>query len=344
LPIFSDAPVRDGADRAATVGARSGALRGLRRVAHALHSTIARSETATRLYLALIGGVARRTPSKRLRAMTKWAALGQNVRWKPLEFAPLRVTLGDSVSVLLHPHLGEFDGAALFDRELDYERPVFRWLEAYAGARYDAVVEIGANVGVYSVFFDALAKRANARLAAVYSFEPSRAAFARLIANLTANDARAVTPFCVAVAQETGVTQFYEPDGHLTNGSLAPDFAHSFSTTVRQSAVIAVSGAALEPLFAPHRRVLLKIDAEGLEPEILAAMEPVLERYRPDLLVEILPEIDCRLAALRCLAPYGFLHLLTDGGPGRRERLVADPSARDWLLTASPLENRWNAL
>lgn len=336
MPIFSDARVRDGASPLTTT---SGMLRRLRRVAFALHSAIARSETATRLYFELVGAIARRTPLSRFRAMAKWAALGQNVQWKPLQFSPREIIVGNGTRLRLHPHLGEFDGAALFDRMLDYERPVFCWLEANAGARYDAVVEIGANVGVYSAFFDALAKRADTRLTAVYSFEPSRSAYARLVANLVANDARVVTPFCLAVAQETGFTQFYEPDGHLTNGSLARDFAGSFSSSVRDSTIFAVNGAALEPLFAAHRRVLLKIDAEGLEPEILAAMAPLLDRYRPDLLVEILPEIDRKLGESRCLSNYGFLHLLIAAGPSRRSTLCADPLARDWLLTASSLEN-----
>lgn len=335
MPIFSDMPV--GSAAGASAGKKSGALRRLRRAAETLHRSIARSEAATRLYFKLVSGLARRAPS-RLREMAKWAALGQNIPWKPLEFAPRAVIVGDDSPIRLYPHLGEFDGAALFDRRLDYERAVFRWLEAHAGARYDAIVEIGANVGVYSVFFDTLTRRSDARLTKIYAFEPSQTVYARLLANLAVNDARAVTPFCVAVAKASGFTRFFEPDGHLTNGSLAQDFAQSFSADVRETLVLAVDAMALEPLLAAHRRVLVKIDAEGLEPEILAAMEPLLEAYRPDLLIEVLPEIDRRLRAAPCLSPYGFLHLFTDDGPRRCDSLVADPSARDWLLTASPLE------
>jgi hypothetical protein len=81
--------------------------------------------------------------------------------------------------------------------------------------------------------------------------------------------------------------------------------------------------------------VLLKIDAEGFKPRLLGAMAPVLERHRPDLLIEVLEGVDKQLHALDCLAAYACYRLSTEG-PSRRATLMADPVDRDWLLTMSP--------
>jgi hypothetical protein len=117
------------------------------------HCLVARAETTTRLYIFIVATIARLTPSYRIRDMVEWAVTGQNVPWKPLAFTPRKVVLGDRTEIELRPHLGEFDQAALFRSQLNYEAPVFAWLERHASDRYDAVIEIGANVGIYSVFF-----------------------------------------------------------------------------------------------------------------------------------------------------------------------------------------------
>jgi len=251
----------------------------------------------------------------------------------PVTFHPRTVTVGKRTSVRLHPHLGEFDQASLFKSKLDYEAPVFAWLEDNAPSRYEAIVEIGANVGLYSVFFDALIKQnSECCLRRVYAFEPSSEAFLRLLANVKANGAHFVTPFAVAVSDTTGFLAFHEPDGHLTNGSLSPGFASQYSPSVRSTTTVALDGAALTQLFEQHKRVLLKIDAESHEPHILRAMESIVTQHAPDILVEVLPSIDKELNALRTLAPYRKF-LMTPQGLSRRSDLRADPLNRDWLLT-----------
>ncbi len=126
----------------------------LRVAAHRWHCFIARWETPTRLYVGFLSGLARRVPS-RLSAMIEWALTGQNIPWKPLAFAPRPVVVGRHTTIRLTPHLGEFDQAALFGNRLESDRAVFSWLERHACGRYDAVLDIGANVGLYSLFFDA---------------------------------------------------------------------------------------------------------------------------------------------------------------------------------------------
>ena len=89
--------------------------------------------------------------------------------------------MGRDTETLIVPHLGEFDQRALFSKRLDYEEPVFRWLSDNFPEKYDLIVEIGANVGVYTIFLDALAKnRSTLQLRQIVAFEPSPGAYGRL--------------------------------------------------------------------------------------------------------------------------------------------------------------------
>ena len=89
--------------------------------------------------------------------------------------------------------------------------PVFCWLEENA-TEYDLVIVIGANVGVYSVFLDALIKsRPEARLKRVIAFEPALEPFGRLVDNLRVNETRFVLPFRAAVANVTAFRSFSNP-------------------------------------------------------------------------------------------------------------------------------------
>jgi FkbM family methyltransferase len=314
----------------------------LRKAAYRWHCLAAQSETFTRLYVSAIAAIARNLGPAG--SLMEWSVTGQNVAWKPVAFPPRRVTVGERTAIVLRPHLGEFDQAALFTRRLGYEEPVFIWLERYAASRYDAVVEIGANVGVYSVFFDALIKsHPKGKLRHVYSFEPSSKAYARLSANLKLNDTRYVSAFAAAISDKTGFSPFYEPEGHLTNGSLSQEFAAHFSPDVRSSTAVTLAGPVLAELFAAHSRVLLKIDAEGCEHRILAAMASIIESHAPDLLLEVLAGAEDELNAVSGLAGYQMF-LLTPDGPVPRDAFKADAVERDWLLTRFPeavLEGIW---
>jgi FkbM family methyltransferase len=236
--------------------------------------------------------------------------------------------------IKLRPHLGEFDQDVLFQKTLHYEMPVFTWLEQNVASTYDAVIEIGANVGVYSVFFDAMiGANPGGRLRRVISFEPALEPFCRLLDNLRANKTRFVTPHRAAIADETGMCRFFEPEGHLTNGSLDRDFAGIFSTSVREDTIITLSPQELKGIFESNAKVLVKVDVEGYEPSLMRAFSDVIEEFHPDVLIEILLGTDTAIEMLGWMKGYDRF-LMTPNGLDRRDRLSADPHHRDWLLKA----------
>jgi FkbM family methyltransferase len=298
---------------------------------HHWHKAVARSAWLAPSYLRVISALCRHVLGPRLGARIGSLVTATSIEWPEIAFPPRSVLVGTQTEITLIPHLGEFDQAVLFKKRLDYETSVFCWLERNAVA-YDLVIEIGANIGVYSVFLDALIKsRPDARLKRVIAFEPALEPFGRLLDNLRVNESRFVVPFRAAVANATAFRSFFEPKDHLTNGSLVAQFAGIFSPMVRETTVIAVGAGELNYFFQTPTRVLVKVDVEGYEPDLMAAFKDIVLRYRPDFLIEVLAGTPEAIEGLDYLHTYERF-LLTPEGPVRRSRLEVDQCNRDWLL------------
>jgi len=251
-----------------------------------------------------------------------------------MRFGPRRVRLGGKVEMMLIPHLEEFDAEALFFRNLTYERPVFAWLADNVPATYDLVIEIGANVGVFTIFLDGLCRNASPQPGSgprIVAFEPSQRAFSRLLENVAANDLRFSSIFQAAVGPNSKLETFFEPTGHLTNGSFLREFSEIFSDKIEENVAVMVSATELERWLKPARRALIKIDVEGFEPDLVMALKPLLERYRPDVLIEVVSFTVDELEKSPALAGYGR-YLVADSGLEQAPVLFASHNHRDWLL------------
>jgi FkbM family methyltransferase len=254
-------------------------------------------------------------------------------KWPKLDFSPREIIVGARSCILLHPHLGEFDESALFSRRFDdpCDNACFRWLETYAGREYEAVIDIGANVGLYSIFFDRLSREPGSRLKEIFSFEPAREPYRRLLMNLKANDCDKVTAFPIAIGDKTGFQVFFEPEGHLVNGSFSKEFASLFSSRIMETPVIVLDAKALEFVFDRSTKLLVKIDAENYEPLILRALSGLIIKYRPDIILEVLPPVADAIETSPCLSTYNRF-LITTEGPKRFAKIEASVDYRDWLL------------
>jgi FkbM family methyltransferase len=299
----------------------------LHHLGRAVHRSIAPRPTLARAYLSL-AALMRRAPAGtfKRRLMSNMSS----VEWPDVRCPAQSVVLGSDTVVRLTPHPGEFDFEALFERRLSYEREVFAYLEARMD-RYDAVLEIGANVGVFTLFFaEALRRRGPA--GRVFAFEPSPEAFSRLLENLRQNGVENVAALNCAAASETGFVSFFEPRGHLTNGSMDPEFAARFSRDVVKREVVAVDGAHIAALVSDYERLLLKIDVEGAESEVLQSLEPLIRARRPDILLEVHPTHDRRLDQVAVIGELYDRHKLTERGAEYQTRFVADDEHRDYIL------------
>lgn len=283
----------------------------LHTVGHNWHAAVSRSPHCVSIaYLRLLSVLIRSLPEGHFkdRLLNKI----RSVRWPDLGLPPKRVWVTDEIGFLLKPHMGEFDLEALLRRRLTYESPVFELL-GQRMKQYTAVIEIGANVGVFTMFFAAMFRAQHKSLDQIFSFEPSDEAYARLQTNLRSNGFLEVQTFKCALGDRMGIAAFHEPEGHLTNGSLLPAFSSLFSKDVKRRQVPVLCGEVLADLLVDQTRLLIKIDAEGAEPMILWALAPVLAKWKPDLLIEVLPGWDAELQHLQVLAEYIPFHITPQG-------------------------------
>lgn len=306
-------------------------------IAKAVHGRLARGPRSLAFaYVSFWSWVSRTFLPVSLQRRVRNSICSRDHQWPDMDFAARRVRLGARTEVALIPHWKEFDQEALFLNVLEYEAPVFRWLEDNVAETYDLIVEIGANAGLYTVFFDALFKRsASAGKSKVVSFEPAPEAYRRLIANLAANEARHVSAYQAAVGDRSGLQAFYEPVGHLTNGSLLREFSEIFTGEIDETVAIVVAAPELERWMAKAARILVKVDVEGFEPELLTALRPLLLRHRPDLLIEVLPFTLDKLNDDPIVVGYEK-YLILPAGLEKADAFHASHQHRDWLL-------RWSA-
>jgi FkbM family methyltransferase len=298
----------------------------MHKIGVALHSLLAKSPLASMLYFRVL---ARLLPlcgrGFRMRYLNNF----RHVIWPSLALPPQRVRFGKGVTFLIHPHLDEDDCAVLGERVWPFESEVYALVEKLV-LEVDTIIEIGANVGAYTAFFATAPGAGQRRL---FSFEPSRKAFKRLLENLDANGLlNSVEVFCCAVGQQTGIATFFEPEGHLSNGSLLPEFAGLFTSRVARHEVLMVGGDVIAGLAGDRGRLLIKMDAEGFEAKILLGLEPLIRRLRPIIILEVLPLYCAELNALSFLWECGYRRLeIRPEGLVEREQLIGG-KYRDYLL------------
>jgi FkbM family methyltransferase len=293
------------------------------------HQVIARLPGFRRLYLAFLPCIVEHlTDHGRARLLN----VLKSAPWPEAVLRPVEVRLGASTCVRLHPHLGEFDFAAVLGGHLAYEKEVFAMLDQRLNL-YDSVIEIGANVGVFTLYF---AKNMEGlQNKTLHVFEPAPAAYDRLRENLRANGLNDLHTFNAAVGVSSGFARFAEPEAHLTNGSLIESFARQFSEEVKFRPVIVIDANRLTELVPAHARLLIKIDVEGFEAELLTALQPLLASHCPDLLIEVLPDFVDAIRSVPALQSLGYVAYEIDSqGLHPREQLYSGP-CRDWLLSIS---------
>ncbi|GAB3174225.1 FkbM family methyltransferase [Telluribacter humicola] len=175
----------------------------------------------------------------------------------------------------------------IFKRIINYksfEPENVEFIEKYN--RYD-FVDVGANIGLYSVLFSKLASKGNRK---VLSIEPNPEAYKYLEINLKYN-------------KDTHLTNNYIYKGIVTNKEGKYILNHikglsEFSSTKeishpgvlnKEINKIDVFGETLDNLITLHalRPGLIKIDVEGEEYNVLLGAIKTIQLYRPIVMIEI---------------------------------------------------------
>jgi FkbM family methyltransferase len=226
----------------------------------------------------------------------------------------LRLRLPKRVNVAVHIAARGFGG---------YEPDALAcFLAAIERQGHRPVYDVGANIGVYAWLASALTD------AEVVAFEPTPDLATHLRAICVENAlAMTVEELALGARAETA-TLYLSAKGDSSN-SLRAGFRRA--TGAIEVQVVPIDGY-VERTGRPP--AVLKVDTESTEPDVLRGASRLLADHRPWIVCEVLAgRTESELMAI--LGPLGYRYHLIDGSQPlvRREAIVGDPIALNWLFT-----------
>ncbi len=200
------------------------------------------------------------------------------------------------------------------------------WVELCKRAR--SIVDVGANTGLYSL----VAKTVNPA-AMVTAFEPVERVYQKLLDNIRLNRLDVQT-HALALSDRSGEAFYFDTmTEHAYSFTVnknvhAPDIAVEKRPlhTVTLDDFIARSGL--------ERIDLIKIDGETHEPEVLEGFAAHLDRFHPDMLIEVL-DADVARRLNRILAGTPYLYYDVDEAAGPRRIAKIEQSGERNILACS---------
>ena len=190
-----------------------------------------------------------------------------------------------------------------------YEHELLRYLAGMVGGRNGLVIDVGANIGNHAVFF------ARFLGAHVIAIEPNPSMVPILERNLRKNAAGGGWEIVEAAAgssPDRGAVMLPEDGANagMAQVRTAEDGDAGPGVDVRTLDGIVEEHYVRDPAAPPVR--LIKIDVEGMEPDVLEGSARTIERFAPDLVIEAMtPAEKERIDAI--LEPLGYAALSRHG-------------------------------
>ena len=169
-----------------------------------------------------------------------------------------------------------------------YEPCVWRILRHYL-AQSRHFVDVGSNMGVYSV----LARKINPEIV-VDAFEPVPETWAANRAFQAANGLDPEVVHRLACSDRCGESDIFIPPGEYAiddnpTATLRSESWQSATPGVRKATIATTTLDDFFERHAPGQPLLIKIDTEDFEAAVLRGAEKTIRRFRPLMMVEVLP-------------------------------------------------------
>ncbi len=265
-------------------------------------------------------------PGKRaaFRLLRSLVRLSERV-WRHLYFSgPFDVHIDSNASFRI------FHNGHLVENEIFWSGLFGAWegqsLKAWCdlASHSHGIIDLGANSGVYALAAEAVNPGAR-----IYAIEPFRPVVEILARNLELNEST-VQLHCVAISDHIGQERLFSTSQSTFEyaASLNADFNPD------AKAITMVEVTTLDALLDQHPLDsvdLIKIDTEGQEAEVLNGMRRTLERFTPNMLVEVLDE-KAERAVLQITNQYGYEYIWIDEAVGRVRERPSDPQSRNMLF------------
>lgn len=171
------------------------------------------------------------------------------------------------------------------------------------------VLDVGANIGLYSVFLADLVGNEGR----VFAFEPDPALFETALTNIRQNGKENVVKiYNLALGSRTGLATLYRTPFNSGDNRLSSSPAHNESVPVKV--------ARLDDVLCGEKIDFVKVDVQGWEAEVMRGMEQVLrDNPRLTIFFEYWPKGlsnagESLSAPSDILDKYGFAIFLADRG------------------------------
>lgn len=180
------------------------------------------------------------------------------------------------------------------------------WIAGFAAG--EVLVDIGANVGMYSVW------AAKTRGARVYAFEPEAQNYALLNRNIALNDLGAlVRAYCLALSDANGYSELHLSElkigGSCHSLGEQVDFRHQPMRPVFSQGCIAARLDDLVGSDVVPPPDYIKIDVDGFEPKVIAGAATLLRSGKVrSLLIEVNQNLPDHMLMVEELAALGYAY------------------------------------
>lgn len=179
------------------------------------------------------------------------------------------------------------------------------------------ILDVGANIGTHSVAFAALNPAS-----VVIALEPQPLAYALLCANILSTSCANVFPFNIAAGKQLQLVNFapdYERIGYNIGGVSMLDAQPIDEIVAVPTTVVPIDDL---PINRPVK--LIKIDVEGMEPDVLLGARAVIARDRPLLFFEVL-NIDVLHACRHILSDFDYELMWLETPAFNPDNFLKDP-------------------
>jgi len=246
--------------------------------------------------------------SKLLRHAKSGTLPAVSIRWLHSRFNSVRWAYAGYTIVPLAPtgslKLYRDSQLSTLIRYGDFERAERTFVERFLRPK-DTFVDVGANVGLYTV----LAAGFVGRDGRVISFEPCHRTYSRLVENIRRNRFQNVTCVHAALSDNSGTTRLYAGGHEMDAWNSLSRPAESHASATEEIATVTWDAYSAEHAIA-DRVTLMKIDVEGWEEAVLRGASRALSRPdAPVLQVEFCEE-NARSAGSSCVAIFDVLSRL----------------------------------
>ncbi len=138
------------------------------------------------------------------------------------------------------------------------------------------VVDVGANIGYYTILMADKVKK-------IYAFEPDKISFEILKKNIAANKLKNVTAINAAVGSKEEIKNLYKSKENLGDHKLYKTQKQEF---LQKEAVEVIK---LDNYLKDEKIEMIKIDTQGWEPEVIEGAKNIIKKDSPVIFLEYSP-------------------------------------------------------